>query len=195
MRDSDRRRFVTARACLRSLVGSYQEIDPREVRFSYGHHGKPALRCGRHATDLCFNLSHAQDLALYAFAQRRAVGVDCEYVRQDIDIEMVMPLVFSNRELDAARKKPLEDRRDMFFRVWVAKEAYVKATGLGLALDLTKVHIEWDNLEVEGVIEVTGKPDERERWRLRLLPAPFGYHAALVVESDCDHSKGLKGDL
>jgi 4'-phosphopantetheinyl transferase len=132
---------------------------------------------------------------LYAFAQRRAVGVDCEYVRQDIDIEMVMPLVFSNRELDVARKKPLEDRRDMFFRVWVAKEAYVKATGLGLALDLTKVHIEWDNLEVEGVIEVTGKPDERERWRLRLLPAPFGYHAALVVESDRDHSKGLKGDL
>lgn len=195
VRDSDRRLFVTARACLRSLVGCYRGIHPREVRLSYGQHGKPTLACGWHTTDLCFNLSHTQDLTLYAFVHGRAVGVDCEYVRQDIDVEMLMPLVFSNRELDAVRKRASGDSRDTFYRVWVAKEAYVKATGLGLSLDLTKVHIEWDNTEEGGVIEVAGKPEERERWCLRMLPAPSRYYAALVVETGRDHSKGLKVEL
>ena len=189
VRDSDRRHFVTARACLRSLVGSYQGIDPREVRFLYGQHGKPTLVRGGHATDLCFNLSHAQDLIVYAFVRGRAVGVDLECVREDSDIEMLMPLVFSNRELDAVRKRASGDRRDTFYRVWVAKEAYVKATGLGLSLDLTKVHIEWDNPEEGGVIEVAEKPEEQERWCLRMLPAPSGYYAALVVEAGRDYSK------
>ncbi len=71
----------------------------------------------------------------------------------------------------------------------------MKATGLGLSMDLTKVHIEWDNLEVEGMIEVIGKPEERERWRLQMLPAPSGYYAALVVEASCDYSKGSKVEL
>jgi 4'-phosphopantetheinyl transferase len=187
MRDSDRRRFVTARACLRSLVGSYQGLDPREVRFSYGQHGKPTVACGSHATDLSFNVSHAQDLILYAFVQGRAVGVDCEYVRHDIEVEKLMPLVFSSRELDAVGKRSSEDSRDTFFRTWVAKEAYVKATGLGLSLDLTKIHIEWHKPELEGTLEVTGKPEERARWSLRMLPAPPGYQASLVVEAGhCD---------
>lgn len=182
VRDSDRRRFVTTRAYLRSLVGSYQGIDPGEVRFSYGQHGKPTLVRGRRGTVLCFNLSHTEDLALYAFVQGRAVGVDCESVRHDIEVDKLMPLVFSDRELDAVYKRTSEDSRDIFFRTWVAKEAYAKATGLGLSLDLTKVHIEAGNLEGEGIVEVTGKPEERGRWCLWKLPAPSGYHAALVVE-------------
>jgi 4'-phosphopantetheinyl transferase len=113
--------------------------------------------------------------------------VDCEYASQDIDIKPLMPLVFSKRELDAARHKSSEDQRDTFYRVWVAKEAYLKATGLGLSLDLTKVHIEWDNLHLGGMIEVTGKPEERRRWRLRMLPAPLGHYAAIVVETGGVH--------
>jgi phosphopantetheinyl transferase (holo-ACP synthase) len=117
------------------------------------------------------------------YSRGRAVGVDCEYASQDIDIELLMPLVFSNREIDAARHRSSEDKRDTFYRVWVAKEAYLKATGLGLSLDLTKVHIEWDNLRSHGMVEVTGKPEEQGRWRLRMLPAPLGHYAALVVDA------------
>lgn len=195
VRDSDRQRFVTARACLRFLVASYHSIDPRDVQFSYGQHGKPTLARGWYATDLCFNVSHTQDLILYALVQGRAVGVDCEYARQDIEVEPLMPLMFSNRELDAVRKRSSEDSRDTFFRTWVAKEAYAKATGLGLSLDLTKVHIGLDYPDGEGMIEVTGKPEERKRWCLQQLPAPCGYHAALVVEIGREHSKESKVDL
>jgi 4'-phosphopantetheinyl transferase len=121
--------------------------------------------------------------------------VDCEFVRQDIEVDKLMPLVFSNRELDAVRRRSSEDSRDTFFRTWVAKEAYAKATGLGLSLDLTKVHIGLDYPDGEGMIEVTGKPEERKRWCLQQLPAPCGYHAALVVEIGREHSKESKVDL
>lgn len=195
LRDSDRQRFVTARACLRFLVASYHGIDPRDVQFSYGQHGKPTLAHGWSAMDLCFNVSHAQDLILYAFVQGRAVGVDCEFVRHDIEVDKLMPLVFSNRELNAVRKRSSEDSRDTFFGTWVAKEAYAKATGLGLSLDLTKVHIGSDYSDGEEMIEATGKPEARKRWCLQKLPAPSGYHAALVVEIGREHSKESKVDL
>lgn len=183
VRASDHRRFVTARACLRFLIGHYTGVAPREVRFSYGAHGKPTLDGSWGETDLCFNLSHTQDLLLYAFARGRAVGVDLECVREDIDVERLVPLVFSNQDLDGARCRASDVSRDAFFRTWVAKEAYVKATGLGLAMDLTRLHIEWANCEMGRSIDVLDKPEEQQRWSLRMLPAPSGYLAALVVEA------------
>lgn len=184
VRASDRRRFVTARACLRFLIGRYTGVASREVRFSYGSHGKPALDGSCGATDLCFNLSHAQDLILYAFVRGRAVGVDLECVREDIDVKRLVPLVFSNQELNGGRIRASDVSRDTFFRTWVAKEAYVKATGLGLAMDLTSAHIEWTNPEVGGTIGISGNREKLKRWCLRMLPASPGYLAALVVETD-----------
>ena len=113
---------MTARACLSFLVGSYQGIGPAAVCFSSRQHGEPTLACGWYATDLSFNVSHAQDLTLYAFVQGWAVGVDCEYVRHDIDVDKLIPLACSNREWDAVRKRSLEDSRETVFRTRVAKE-------------------------------------------------------------------------
>jgi len=42
-----------------------------------------------------FNLSHSGDLALYAFAYNRHVGVDVEYIRANIDYEELAQYHFS----------------------------------------------------------------------------------------------------
>jgi anti-anti-sigma regulatory factor len=74
--ERDRQRFIVARARLRELLASRLGVAPQAVEFAYGPHGKPVL-AGRFASAaLRFNLSHSEDLAVYAFAERREVGID-----------------------------------------------------------------------------------------------------------------------
>jgi len=89
LRDGARRRWLRARGALRALLGRYTESDPRAIRFIEGSYGKPALppklsgasapcagsRSARAGLP-SFNLSHSGGLALYAFTQERAVGID-----------------------------------------------------------------------------------------------------------------------
>ena len=76
--DQHRRRFVLARGFLRALLGRYLGIGPEEVRFVYGPNGKPSLADEHGASDLRFNASHSHELAVYAFAQEREIGIDVE---------------------------------------------------------------------------------------------------------------------
>lgn len=59
------------------------------------HDGKPALDPEYHGEILSFNLSHAQEPALYAIAQKRQLGIDLEYVRTDFGWEEdILPSFF-----------------------------------------------------------------------------------------------------
>ena len=63
-----------ARALLRGLIGRTLDLPAQEVEFSYGNHGKPALRRPGDS-GLEFNLSHSNGLALIATTWGRAVGI------------------------------------------------------------------------------------------------------------------------
>src|SRR5437763_15235262 len=66
--ESERRRFIVARARLRQHLGIRLGIAPDEVEFVYGAHGKPALAQHLSQTGLRFSVSHSDDLAAFAFA-------------------------------------------------------------------------------------------------------------------------------
>ena len=83
--ERDRERFVAARGLLRTILGRYLELPPRELQFSFGAHGKPALEGV--ASTLRFNLSHSDDLLLLAVSHAREVGVDVELMRADLPFE------------------------------------------------------------------------------------------------------------
>ena len=77
LRDRDRNRYVAARGQLRMVLGHRLEIAPAQIQFAYGLHGKPALAGASASTNLHFNLSHAEDLALVAVTSAGPVGVEC----------------------------------------------------------------------------------------------------------------------
>src|SRR5271169_1345034 len=87
--DLYRNRFIAGRALLRDLLAGYVGQPPEAMRFSYNGWGKPALAAGFAATDLRFNLSHSQDLAMYAFVLERDVGVDLEMIRAEVANERI----------------------------------------------------------------------------------------------------------
>ncbi len=157
------RRFTVARGRLRELLAGYLGCEPAGIRFRYGPSGKPAVAAG---TELRFNISHSEDVALYAFALGREVGIDIERIRPDFRWERIARRYFSAAEQEALHSVPPELRPAAFFQLWTRKEAYLKARGEGLRFGRLHVEVDWD-----------------EAWWVVALEAPLGFAAALVVES------------
>jgi 4'-phosphopantetheinyl transferase len=131
---------------------------------------------------LRFNLSHSQDLALYAVTSNREVGVDLEYIQRDFDTRQIAERFFSTREIAALHALPANLQTESFFRCWTRKEAYVKARGEGLSLPLEQFDVSLSPDDPAALLNVAGNPAEVSRWSLReLTPAP-GYMAAIAVE-------------
>lgn len=139
--DVHRNRFIAARAMLRDLLAGYLGQPPEAIRFAYNEWGKPSLAPGFAALDLRFNLSHSQDLAMYAFVLERDVGVDLEVIRAETANERVAESFFSRREVETLRALPREDQAEAFFNCWTRKEAYVKARGQGLSIELASFDV------------------------------------------------------
>jgi 4'-phosphopantetheinyl transferase len=171
--DRNRMRFVVARGILRELVGRYLGVEPSCVRFRYDAYGKPALG----ESTLAINLSRTEDWALFAFARGREIGVDIERVRRDLPCERVAAAFFSAAEVPALRAFPREERPEAFFRCWTRKEAYLKARGDGLTVDLASFDVSLDECPV--LLRV---PNEPGRFSLYDLDGPPGHAAALAAD-------------
>lgn len=129
--DRDRERFIAARGLLRSILGRYLSLDPRELIFSIGPNGKPEL------ADVCsplrFHLSHSEDLMLLAVTHSREIGVDLEAVRSDVPFEMLADYYFDPEDAWDLRLLPAAQRAWKFYDVWTCTEAQLKASGESLA--------------------------------------------------------------
>jgi 4'-phosphopantetheinyl transferase len=134
--EHDRRRYVVARARLRQLLGERVGAAPESLRFVYQAHGKPALARRPGQRDLRFNVSHCGEVAAYAFADGREVGVDIEEVRELPDADQLALRCFSPGERAAYLCLPPRERPRGFFDCWTRKEAFVKALGAGLSQPL-----------------------------------------------------------
>ncbi len=167
------RRFVVARGMLRQLLGLYLDQDPGAVTFSRGAHGKPFLQEGGPH----FNVSHTHELALYAIARDREVGVDAEWMRPQVAHEQIAARFFSLEEQEALAQVADEERRTAFYNIWTRKEAYVKARGDGIAAGLGTFAV---SLGAEAALLHSDEGrDELERWKLIALEPADGYVAAL----------------
>ncbi len=172
--DIDRRRFVIARARLRQILGRYLGMGAADVAFEYGAHGKPSVATGASDAGVRFNLSHTADIALCAVAQRAEVGVDIEQVRRDTDVQLIGTQFFSPDEQQLLAES--SDHHETFARIWVRKEAYVKATGYGIGADLQAFTV---SLAERSEVRDATRSD-RGTWTVREIATPNGYAAAVV---------------
>ncbi|MCA1567210.1 MAG: 4'-phosphopantetheinyl transferase superfamily protein [Acidobacteria bacterium] len=179
----DRDHFIAARGLLRRLLGRYLAQPPDSLRFAYGAYGKPSLGgAAAAAQDLRFNLSHSHELALYAFARGRELGVDLEHMRPDFAGEDIAERFFSAREVSMLRTLPAEARTPAFFNCWTRKEAYIKARGEGLSHPLDAFDVSLIPGEPAALLGTRGDPRELTRWSLHSLDVGEAYAAAVVVQ-------------
>jgi 4'-phosphopantetheinyl transferase len=172
----DRIAFTVVRGALRALLGRYLGRPAAAIALEVAARGKPHLT-GADAA-LAFNVSHSGGFGLLAFARRRALGVDVEQRRAIDDLDGLARHAFSPAEHAAWRALPADDRPAAFFRCWSRKEAFIKATGEGVA-QLEAFDVELRPGRPPALLRT---PDPPGRWQLRDLPALPDHASALVVE-------------
>ena len=170
-----REAFVAARGLLRSILGHCLGLAPEGLPLAFGAGGKPRVDLpGR----LRFNLSHSGGCALYALGRDGELGVDLERIQAMPDAESIARRFFSPSEVADLLSLGGEARNDAFFRCWTRKEAYVKATGEGLALALDTFGVTL----LPGAPPALNVPGDPRAWSLFEASPRAGYAAALVAE-------------
>jgi 4'-phosphopantetheinyl transferase len=138
-RPRDRRRSRRRRAAVRWVLSSYLDVDPAAVSFEVGDHGRPEVA----GKALSFGVAHSGGASVVAVSRRRVgVGVDIELDRPLDSLEQMMTVACTDREMASIRSLPPTARSRRFLSVWTAKEAVLKAVGLGLSVDPRQVEVE-----------------------------------------------------
>ena len=177
LRAEDRRRFTVARGMLRVLVGRYEKLRPEQVQFVHNDFGKPLLF---HPTDLQFNVSHSQDLALLAFTRGCLIGVDVEFRRPLPDADDIAQHQFSAHEYRAFRQLPQFQKQEAFFNCWTRKEAFIKAIGEGLTHPLNTFDVTFLPGDEAHFLQIKG--EDTNNWDLQSIEPHPDFAAAMAVK-------------
>jgi 4'-phosphopantetheinyl transferase len=178
--ERDRARFIAGRGQLRMLLGGYLGIKASEIALVEGPNGKPRL-AGRTAR-LRFNLAHSDDVVVFALAWNREVGVDVERIRSDFPVDQVARRHFSPRERRDLAGLPEGDRLRAAFDCWTRKEAYLKASGVGLTVPLDGFDVTVRPGDPVCLFRPDAESAENGHWSLHAFDAGPGYAAAMAVE-------------
>jgi 4'-phosphopantetheinyl transferase len=180
--EKDRNHWIVARGILRILLSRYANTAPGQLRFSSNACGKPFLVFPALSPQLQFNVSHSQDLALYAFTYNRQVGIDVEYKRADVNYEALAKVSFSPIEHARLHSLPYDQKQEAFFNCWTRKEAYIKAKGKGFSIPPDQFDVSFLPGEPAALLQNPEDPREIAQWSLRELTPGMGYAGALAVE-------------
>lgn len=148
------------------LLSQYTRLAPDEIRMRRTDNGKPFLE----DSDIFFNLSHTSELTVVAITQGVEVGVDVEAVQARVDPLAIASRFFHPAERAALKALEPTARLDLFFRIWVRKEAFIKGVGGGLSMGLDTFCVYPDYAGIEP-------------WAVTDIEVGTGYAAALAVKS------------
>jgi 4'-phosphopantetheinyl transferase len=178
-----RKRYIVVHGILRMILGRYLGLEPSQLVFSHGLHGKPALVPVGAGTRLQFNLSHSHELALYGVSRNFLIGIDLERINNRIDREALAKRFFSPCEYAAIRSLPGDQKEQAFFKIWTIKEAYLKATGQGLG-KLKEVEVCLTRGQPTALVSTQGPYQQANHgWSAHLLTPAQGYAGCIVIDA------------
>jgi len=174
----DARRFLAGRERTRRALGEFLGVAPERIVFGYGPHGKPEVLPP--SAPVSFSLAHAGAHLLLAIARAGRVGVDLEARDAAPDAEALAERALAPSEQDELSARPAFEKALYFLARWTAKEALLKAAGVGLSRDPARFALERD---AAGALVGRGEPAIAG---LRAWPvdAGPGFVAALATESE-----------
>lgn len=181
LNDRARDAFLVGHALTRLVVGAHTGTPARAVRFATacrrcgGDHGKPEV-IGAHAVQV--SLSHCTGLVAVAVAQRHPVGMDVEQVTPRVAGVVEPALTATERAF--LRELPADRQAHAVTRYWVRKEAVLKATGQGLAVEPRLLTVSPPSTAPR-LLEWTAPDSPRPDVHLADVPTPSGYCATVAV--------------
>lgn len=191
--DHLKRRFIVRHAFLRHILARYLSLSASDLQFDQNAYGKPRLSARCNHADLRFNLSSSGEWGVLACMYGHDLGIDIEEQRLMVERDQLVGDFFSAQEIIQWQKLSDYDKDNAFFIGWTRKEAYIKALGLGLSLDLKNFSVSFDENEDHLL------SGDNDKWRLvPFLTAP-NYRACVACPQQAKtlsffHLPELSGD-
>ena len=184
LRREDQERFVITRALTRRVCAAHTGLEPHAVTFRRTSFGKPYLAAEERARqrNIEFNVSHSGDCVLIGWTEGGPVGVDVEAVEpyRRVSFTEIASSAFSADECAVLSSVTAEETAATFYRVWVRKEAVLKAEGCGVGGPLKSFSVAVRTpLGTRWLDEVSFPSSDRVWSIVDLTPAPA--HLASVA--------------
>ena len=191
-RAEDQDRFRLGRALSRTVLARRLGRPPASIGLEVGPVGRPTVADAPDGP--WFSISHSGDLVVLAVAPTPEVGVDVEREDRALDVPRLAAKVCTPAERAVLAASSAADLTHRFCAMWTLKEAYAKATGLGLELD--PAHLGF-NPDLPGLVEQLGglPPAEAAAWRFRLWRPVPGYSLALAFKPPAGDGLAVRGPL
>ncbi len=168
--------FLRTRVGLRLILARYLCCPGADIVFNYTENGKPELSQDTPGS-IQFNLSHSGSYCLLALTAESDVGIDIERLQSGRDYAALAQRFFTAAEHEMFEESP-DDR--LFYRMWVLKEASVKARGMKLLQGLDRFEC---MIPANKSLNVVDKLDQNDQdnWSLRQWQPDENSIAAIVV--------------
>lgn len=172
--------FVCARGVTRELIADLAQVPPHTIEIGNDPLGRPFIAGHGVAAAWHISLSHTQGL-VGAAASREAVGIDVQWTGGGHDLVGIGKRVFTvNEQRELAELATSAARHRRFFTLWTAKEAWMKARGMGFRLPPQSC----DLAVVDDAVVVRGfapeAKDDPGAWQLQSW-WPTDQHAAAIA--------------
>lgn len=139
--ERDRSSFLAAHGLTRTALSwACTEVHPAQWRFVSLPGGRPEVAAPVVRPRLRFNLSHTDGLVACVVVESVDCGIDVEATSRRVDPSTLIGLL-APAERSALQRVPRSRRAALFMRHWTLKEAYAKATGLGLSLPFDRLDV------------------------------------------------------
>jgi len=166
-------RFARGRILLRTVLGERLGQRPRDVALDVSDGGKPRLDERVYPlSPLAFNLSHAKGRMMLAVAELPTIGLDLAWIGGAAPIDAVARRFYSPAELAAVLDAPEGVRRAVFYRIWVRKEAYLKARGEGISQWIHQTDFSHSAEGVVPLLDSHSTDVDQDNWRVVDVPSP-----------------------
>lgn len=148
--ECDYRCYVSVHALLRIELSKLLGTKARSIIIGVSEYGKPFIK----GIDLPFSLSRTGNLFAFVVGHsNQFIGIDIEQIKPKIDYIGISRDYFSADEQQLILSfKNVSDQKRTFFELWTRKEAFLKAIGVGINADLSKVQV----LEGGNILTITG---------------------------------------
>ncbi len=165
--DDARARFLAGRRLVRGVISHWFGTEVSGAPMDQDVAGKPFLQ-GEGMP--CFSISHSGELVAAVFSDK-AAGIDLELER-DVDAAALARRFFSQSE---AALLEGDCDKNLFFRLWVSREAAMKGNGRGMASLLAETEVLSPMTEPPHSVMVQG-----ESWQTLPFTLAHGYHGAVA---------------
>ncbi|AIC12405.1 4'-phosphopantetheinyl transferase superfamily protein [Xylella fastidiosa subsp. morus] len=151
--------------------------DPEALPLGRDVRGRPRFAGPLSVWDISW--SHSGDYLLLALGYGGCLGVDLERERFRPHLLDLAQRFFHPNETAVLGTLDEPARQALFFRLWCAKEAILKAHGAGIAFGLHRLHLAEDEGHLM-LVECDAALGAAMAWRIYEWQAAPGYRAALA---------------